>query len=303
MSETIYYKTFDPQKIEIASIDKKSYRNTVPFHSINLKYVSGNKERKFFSMGLPIFKCQGIRKFEDKETQEGGKYSLEVKFEKANQEHQEFARKWSDILQRLEKLLKEAYKNCKDKEQKKALSKIVSEVKNQEGEKVLFVNLKDPIKLFDQGSEGNKDLIDNKALYFKVNRNFKGFLICEDEQGNERYSPLNNIEVLKNFSFDANITITFNWIYIGSSIFSLVTTVTNAYIYKISAHDNNIPSFVKENTKKMNLNKEEDFKRILSPYNLEKMVSEEQGEEKESKKHIEIISNMNDINNEEDDDE
>jgi hypothetical protein len=280
MFEPIYYEDFDPKNIEIASIDRRTYsEGNITFYSISLKYVSGTMERKFFLMGLPVFTCLGIkRKNFEKETQnESGKYSLAVKFESSNSEHREFAKKWLKIMQRIEQLIKGAYESGKDQN---VLSKLVSKVK-QQGGTTLLVTIKDPIKLFYNQNEQTDDYdiekINDKTLYFKLDRDFRASVIYKDEKDQPKNIHIKDIEQLKNVSFTASLIITFNWIYVGSTITSLVTNVKHAYIYEIT-EPFTIPSFVKENANRLNIMSEEELQRVL-PEKVEKLSLEEDNEE------------------------
>jgi hypothetical protein len=280
MFEPIYYGDFKPENIEIASIDRRTYsEGNIAFHSISLKYVSGTMERKFFPMGLPVFTCLGIRKFEKETQNESGKYSLVVKFESSNREHRKFAEKWLNIMQRIEQLIKGAYESGRNDQN--VLSKLVSKVKQQGGTTTLLVKIKDPIKLFYNQSEETDDYdiekIDDKTLYFKLDKNFRASVIYKDEKDQPKNIHIKDIEQLKNVSFTASLIITFNWIYVGSSITSLVTSVKHAYIYEITELFT-IPSFVKENANRLNIMSEEELQRVL-PEKVEKMNLEEDNEE------------------------
>jgi len=280
MFEPIYYEDFKPENIEIASIDKRTYsEGNISFHSISLKYVSGTMERKFFHMGLPVFTCGIKRRNFEKETQnENEKYSLAVKFESSNKEHRNFAKKWLNIMQRIEQLIKRAYENGKDQN---VLTKLVSKVKQQGGTTIL-VTIKDPIKLFynqnEQTDEYDIEKINDKTLYFKLDRDFRASVIYKDEKDQPKDVYIKNIEQLKNVSFTASLIISFNWIYVGSTnITSLVTNVRHAYIYEIT-ESFTIPSFVKENANRLNIMSEEELQRVI-PEKVEKLSLEEDNEE------------------------
>jgi hypothetical protein len=279
MFEPIYYEDFNPENIEIASIDKRTYsEGNITFHSVSLKYVSGTMERKFFLMGLPVFTCLGIKKFEKETQNESGKYSLVAKFESSNPEHRKFAEKWLNIMQRIEHLIKTAYESGKDQN---VLTKLVSKVKQQGGSTTLLVKIKDPIKLFYNQNEETDDYdigkIDDKTLYFKLDKNFRASVIYKDEKDQPKDVHIKDIEQLKNVSFTASLIITFNWIYVGSTITSLVTNVKHAYIYEIT-EPFTIPSFVKENANRLNIMSEEELQRVL-PEKVEKMSLGEDKEE------------------------
>jgi hypothetical protein len=290
MFEPIYYEDLNPENIEIASIDKRTYsEGNITFHSISLKYVSGTMERKFFLMGLPVFTCLGIKKFEKETQNEGGKYSLAAKFESSNPEHRKFAEKWLSIMQRIEHLIKAAYDSGKDQN---VLTKLVSKVKQQGGTTTLLVKIKDPIKLFYNQNEETDDYdigkIDDKTLYFKLDKNFKASVIYKDEKDQPKDIYIKNIERLKNVSFTASLIISFNWIYIGSTkITSLVTNVKHAYIYEIT-ESFTIPSFVKENANRLNIMSEEELQRVI-PEKVEKLSLEEDNEERVTVEKIKTL--------------